>query len=353
MITRRILWKRSTSPFETDLEFLELARAIWPRSYTELLSWRPAWFVHVDGREEFPRFVRTREVLAAAGQYVGPFENGRAAEKFVTSVEETFDLCREYSCLRRSPHGEPCSYRQMGRCLGPCDGSIPMEEYRAAVARAGEFASGARGEYRAELRAEMKAAAGRLEFERAARLKTRLERLAEFDAPGCRHVAPAEEFRFLLFQIGAGRQQAKAFLVDCGAVLPAGVIAFPPRPAEIEKLLEGMASLADKDAPVEEAGRWRMGLVSHYLYAGEERRGLFLRWWRGMAEEEIIRAVEDSAEKLRLKAKLPRRGNKTVPASPPAGENRYNASKDDPAGDSPAPSLPRSADAAGGPSRDP
>ena len=340
-ITRKILWKLSPGHFETDLNYLELARAIWPQTYTGLLAYKPPWMVHVDAAEKFPHFVRTREVtsrgglggnarrpsLAAAsrlvespaatggggqgwpppiteggGLHLGPFESGQGADKFIQAVEDAFDLCRDYQCLRASPHGQPCAYLQMGRCVGPCNGTISLEEYRGIVARAAAFAQGERAPFAQELQARMKEAAARLQFEKAGVLKSRLERLEEFNAPRYRFVAPLEQFRFILVQSGAGRKRLDVFLVNGPAVMKAAALDYPLVEAQVGQTLATMADLAAKPAgEIDEAGLWRMGLVAHYLLGGPQRAGAIARWKPGLVAGELTAAIEARAEELHLK----------------------------------------------------
>ena len=66
-ITRKVVYKLAGSYFETDLQYLEIARKMHPRAWRSLVAWKPAWFAHVDPAEPFPHFARTRDVFAAAG----------------------------------------------------------------------------------------------------------------------------------------------------------------------------------------------------------------------------------------------------------------------------------------------
>jgi len=300
-VTRQILWKLATSHFEADLYFLELAEAIMPRRYPSLLAWGGAWFVRVDPAAEVPHFVRTRAVLGAAGVHVGPFAGARQADRFIDALQDAFDLCRDVRCLRQAPHGQRCTYAQMGRCRSPCDGSISMEEYRQMVSRAAEFACGRRGARRRELAGRMRAAAKRLAFEEAAGLKKRLARLAELDSPAWRHVAPLAEFRFVLVQRGGRSRQVKVFLADLGRIVQAKPLSYPLRKRQLDGVLRAMRGHLSNPAPHEAAERWRLALVAHYLYAGEARSGLILRWREGLDAEALAEAIESSAERLGLK----------------------------------------------------
>ena len=309
-VTRRVLWKRTFSHFETDLYYLTIARAIWPTTYAKLVAPKPAWFVHVDPGEAHPHFSRTRNLGARAGRYVGPFLDGRSAERFIDALQDAFDLCRDVACLRQAPHGRPCSYAQMGRCASPCDGSISMDEYRRAVAAAADYAAGRRDEFLRDMRQRMRAAAERLEFERAAGLKGRLERIEALDGPACRHARPLEEFRFVIVQRGGSVRRARAFVVAGAVVEPAGTLDYPLRDEQLQALLDRAGALAGGDRQVDHFGQLAVGLVSRYLFSGPDRGGAIMRWRQDMTASQLAEAIEASREVLRLR---PPRRKRTDP----------------------------------------
>jgi DNA polymerase-3 subunit epsilon len=299
-VTRKVYWKLAGGHFETDWRYLELARSIWPKGYGGMLAWRPAWFVRVDPAEPFPQFVRTREAPASPGRCVGPFPNGRAAERFIEIVQDFFGLCRDTQWLRRSPRGQRCTYGQMGRCLCPCDGTIPMEAYRQAVVEAAEFAAGRRDTYVRRLRTQMDEAAEALRFERAGAVKARLDRLAELDAPAYTYLAPIEAFRFLLIQPSGSRRKVKVFLVCRGAIAEADPLEVPLAARQLKAALKRMAKhvAAAAARPAEPADRWRIGLVARTLFSSPQRRGAALRWHEGLTPEELAAAVRTAAVAL-------------------------------------------------------
>jgi excinuclease UvrABC nuclease subunit len=323
-ITQGVFWKLAAGHFETDLRFFELARSIWVDNYKSLLAWKPSWFVHVNVQEEFPRFVRTRDVLAKPGSYLGPFESARSAERFVEALLDTFDLCRDYERLRKSPGARRCAYGQMRRCLCPCDGTISMDEYRQVVGRALAFAAGDWVGLREELAARMKQAADALQFEQAANFKTRIDRLGEFDKREYAFVARAEEFRFFLIQPGGTSHQAKVFLVDRGAISEIPPLEYPLQNEQLAQTVIRMRQYLGMERGVAPEDPWRMGLVGHYLFSGGRRRGVILRWTEGVTPERLAEAVEGAAKLLRLKAPK-RRGRGTSNANSDFNrQNRYN-----------------------------
>lgn len=317
-ITAAVHWKLATSPFETDWRFLEIARHLWPRTWTKLPAHKPAWFVAVDPDEPIPQFARTQEVGGTA-QAFGPFPDRSSAERFVESLADAFDLCRYYHILRQAPHGTACAYKQMGRCPAPCDGSIPMEAYRGMIRAAARFAGGERQEHAAALARQMREAAGRMEFERAAVLKSRLERMEDFAGPKYAEVRPLEAFRYVIVQPGARSSQARAFVCDRGAIADAGALDLPLREEPLEGVLRACDALAAGHEAIDEADRWRMGLVAAYLFAGRGMRGLMLRRDELADAGALREAIEASLDDLKLRPAAPRGRRKKDASAEGAG----------------------------------
>jgi len=327
-ITRAVLWKLTASHFETDLAFLAMVRCIWPRNYRSMLAAKRPWFVHVDCHGPLPHFARTRDVLGKAGQALGPFPTGRAAEQFVQGLQDAFDLCREVACLRTAPRGAPCAYAQMGRCLSPCDGTMSMADYRRVVGEAAAFAAGDRQPLRQRLQRQMSEAAEALEFEQAASIRGRLMRLAEFDQRAYALAAPLEAFRFLMVQRGPTPRSLATFLVNGPAVAPGPRLDYPLKEDQLAGVCASMASFAPAAGPGDDAGPWRMGLVSRYLFSGDERRGLILPWRQPITPPQLHGAI--SAAEQVLKVRPPKRRKKTAPAAGPDASASKAAPKNAP-----------------------
>jgi excinuclease ABC subunit C len=132
-------------------------------------------YIGISLDEDFPRVYFTRERHKPGRAYFGPFSNAR-------KVRETLDLLGRIfqfrTCEGREPgraSGSPCLDYHIGRCQAPCVGYVGRDEYRRSIEAIVAFLS---GRYRAvedELEREMRAAADRQEFERAARLRDRLQ----------------------------------------------------------------------------------------------------------------------------------------------------------------------------------
>ncbi len=300
-ISSRLRWKLSDSHFEALWHYWQLSRVIYPKTYRELLNLQGAWFLQVDVAAAAPFLSRTQDVTRG-GRYLGPFMTGRSAQKFLEMLEDAFDLCRCLDELRAAPHGRGCVYRQLGRCPGPCQGLISIEEYRRTVTQACDFAAGRRADVRGEMDGRMRELAAQQRYEEAANLKARLKRLDEFDKPEYAHVAPLETFRFLYVHPGP-RRSVKVFFIDRGEIQLGVTLAWPAEQAAVEQLLLAGNMFFAQPRPIDAARQEGLSLVSHYLFYPDERSGLALRWQAALTAAEVVQAIDHSAEKLKLTKK--------------------------------------------------
>lgn len=131
-------------------------------------------YIRVDVDDPFPRATLARRVQKDGAKYFGPYIGA-------TAVRDVLELLRVTYSLRTCRHAlplpkpiRPCMNYEIGRCPAPCANKCSQEEYRARVDGALRFLS---GDYRAAvegLQADMRRAAARLEYERAAQLRDRI-----------------------------------------------------------------------------------------------------------------------------------------------------------------------------------
>ncbi len=314
-IVGSVRWKLTSSWFETDLWYKDLLSKLWPESFSELLGYKPAWFVHVDPAERFPHFYTVRNTGENPGQDFGPFASGKSAQRFIEYLTDGFDLCRYYQCLRRSPNAQPCVYAEMGRCLVPCDGRITMDQYRSVVELAVRFASGNRAGKIEELRAQMSAAADDKLYERAGQIKARCERLSGLSSPEFKFVAPDEKFRFIFIQRGPGRNLSKVFYADRWRCTEIGVFGYPLEAGRMSEIMSQISFVSQVEPPSTAGDKWHIALVTHYLYYSKARGGLIIRLRDGMCETELASAVEACKDRLALRQPKPKRAKKNTARS--------------------------------------
>ncbi len=116
---------------------------------------------------------RAREKRDPAARYFGPFSSAWSIRETLKVVNRHFQLrtCTDhvYDTRRR-----PCILYQIHRCPAPCVYELPEGAYRASVDDAIAFLEGRETDLASRLEARMRAAAGELRFEEAARLRDQL-----------------------------------------------------------------------------------------------------------------------------------------------------------------------------------
>lgn len=275
-ITRRVRFAPGYSQFETSLIFLRTAYRLYPREYREMLDFGPSWFIHVNVQDHLPRLVPSERWADRPGQLLGPFPDRSACSRYIALLEDLFELCRDYHILQQVPHGQPCAYWEMGRCPAPCNGSISLDEYRQMVAQAAEFHGQARGRERDAVQPAMKAAAGRLDYEQAGRLRQRLERVEQTLAKPFRRVQDAGHFRWLAVQRAGGRRRLRAFFVRGPQIETGPITALRQLPDVWPEWCRQLASdPPSADAAAGELHIMQVWLVCHYLFKPPAAAGLF------------------------------------------------------------------------------
>ena len=149
-------------------------------------------FIAITNGEVFPAIKYTREKHKQTTRYFGPYTDARAAREVVDTVRRIVPICSascaEYRrlCRKLGEHAVPealeslkdakaCFDYHVGLGMGPCCGACTPEEYAEAVEKVERFLSGQRGELVDDLKEQMQEAAADLDFERAARIRDRIE----------------------------------------------------------------------------------------------------------------------------------------------------------------------------------
>ena len=152
-------------------------------------------YIAITKGDVFPAIKYTREKHRPDTRYFGPYTDSRAARATIDTLRKVCPICsasctewkRVRRLLEKSPQdadliglicaqkGRPCFDYHVGRGPGVCAGMIDADSYAKNVRRVERFLSGQRRDLIADLKEEMSAAAAELDFERACRVKRRLE----------------------------------------------------------------------------------------------------------------------------------------------------------------------------------
>lgn len=177
-VAARIRYRATGSKFEQSLALYHHARQVLPGRYRALLRLRPPVVLKVNLRNAYPRCYVARGVRGDEGFYFGPFASRRAAQSFAEGFLDLFKIRRCQIKIRRDPQFPGCIYSEMKMCLAPCFGGCAREDYTAEVGRVLEALASRGDALTARVEQEREAASEALDFERAAALHKRLEKVS-------------------------------------------------------------------------------------------------------------------------------------------------------------------------------
>lgn len=124
--------------------------------------------------EEFPRFYKTRLIRHDGSTYFGPYPDATALDTFIDTLYKIYPVRH---CRTLKKREAPCMYYHIGRCKAPCCGKIDKQSYNEFIEEIKGLLKGKDDEAVQKITAEMKAAAAKLNFEKAARLRDGLRAL--------------------------------------------------------------------------------------------------------------------------------------------------------------------------------
>lgn len=143
-----------------------------PRYNTMLKDDKTYPYIKVTVGEPYPRVLITRQMKKDKSRYFGPYTSAGAVKDTVDLMNKLYQL---RTCQRKLPEDigkdRPCLNYHIRQCLGPCQDYISRETYREQVDKALEFLNGNYQPIIRDLKAQMEAAAEKLDFEEAIRCR--------------------------------------------------------------------------------------------------------------------------------------------------------------------------------------
>ena len=183
----RIDWEYTPSEFAALLLELQQIKRLRPR-FNVAMKRDDRNFVFIKiVKSPAPKLMVVRGASDDSAPHYGPFQGAQAVNEAVRELHDVLSMrdCsldtrmhfadqRELFQIARTPG---CIRYEVKKCLGPCVGGCTEKEYRQRVALARAFLDGHDDGPIATLRHEMEVASDKLEFERAASLRDKLQRL--------------------------------------------------------------------------------------------------------------------------------------------------------------------------------
>ena len=222
----RIEYTVTGSEFESSLVLYEAAAALFGLAEARRrLKLHTPYFLRFTTENAFPRVYATNRLSRRRlAQMYGPFPSRAAAERYCDAVLDLFKLRRCYEDLQPYPEHPGCVYQEMRKCLAPCNIACTPEEYRAE-AEAVKMFFDTRGESMLlTVAAQREVAAEAMEFEQAAALHERYQKIKAASALADELVQPVLKVRAVIVQKssphpgGDELQEAAVFLFEAGCI---------------------------------------------------------------------------------------------------------------------------------------
>ena len=147
-----------------------------PRFNVKLVDDKNYLVLRLDPTARYPRLEVTRKIGTDGARYFGPYHSATSCRQTLHVVNRHFKL-RTCSDQVLDSRQRPCLQYQIKRCDAPCVFPVPAEQYAEQVRDVALFLEGKDQELVARLRARMKEAAGRMEFEVAASVRDQIASL--------------------------------------------------------------------------------------------------------------------------------------------------------------------------------
>ena len=127
--------------------------------------------------DDIPRVFLSRRKGIEGAKYFGPFSNSWALRDTLSTLLRAFPVrsCTKTVYRKAQKTGRPCLLGDIGKCSAPCVDRVTPEEHKALGIGLASFMDGKDDRVLDSLRYDMMQAAERLEFERAAKLRNRID----------------------------------------------------------------------------------------------------------------------------------------------------------------------------------
>ncbi len=247
----RVRYRATGSAFEQALVLYQHARELFPRRYRDLVRLRPPALLKLNLANEYPRCYVTRRIFSDGGFYYGPFPTRKAAEAFSQEFLNLFKIRRCQIKIRRDPSFPGCIYSEMKMCLAPCFAGCSKAEYDIEVSRVLNFLSSSGSSLTAELGRVREAASAALDFERAAAIHKKIEKVAEILRGLPELARKVDELDAVILQPAVEENTIAVFAVRGGLIsdpfpLRFGELASQPR--SVEEILRQHLGVARRES---------------------------------------------------------------------------------------------------------
>jgi excinuclease ABC subunit C len=270
---RSIEYSPTGSDFESGFLLYRVLRSLFPKKYADRLRLRFAPLVKLHLENEYPRASVTTRLGSSKGSnlYYGPFPSRAAAEKFASDSLDFFKMRRCVDDLHPDPAFPGCIYSEMKMCLAPCFKGCSDDEYRAEVGRVQAYFDSSGQSLVREISAQRDQASSNLDFENAAALHARIDKLNPVLDQLPEIVHRIDRLAAIIVQPSILPECVALFRIDSGLV--SEPVAFSIQPAEHTKsqsmesrLQDVLASVPGNSAPTTLEAMEHLAILKRWYY---------------------------------------------------------------------------------------
>lgn len=129
-------------------------------------------YIKIDLKSDYPGVYITRRITNDGSKYFGPYANPGAAKEMLDFIKQKYKIRQ---CKNLKKRDRPCLNYHINRCLAPCMGYITKEEYKKQINEIIDLLDGKTDKIIKELEKQMEEASKRLEYEKAANLRDKIQ----------------------------------------------------------------------------------------------------------------------------------------------------------------------------------
>ena len=197
----RLDYSEVGSDFATALLMLQAVRRYCGERVRKHLHLRSPSLLRLAWENRYPRvYVTNRVTQRALATTYGPFQSRAAAERYLDDSLNFFELRRCTEELHPDPTFPGCVYSEMKMCLAPCFKGCSDERYAAEAEQVREYFASRGAWTMARLETERDAASAALDFEKAARLHERIQKMKSVAQQAAPLVHPLAELDAVILQ---------------------------------------------------------------------------------------------------------------------------------------------------------
>ena len=137
-------------------------------------------YIKVTIKDKYPLIYVTRRRLEDKALYFGPYTNVGAMRDALHTIKEIFPVKRCKYNLDKTVVKNACLYYHIGRCLGPCINEVSLKAYKEMIEKVVLFLEEKTPDRKKMIENQIEDCIGKLEFEKAAMLKQRLDNIEKF-----------------------------------------------------------------------------------------------------------------------------------------------------------------------------